>query len=37
MLRKHFTFHDIDDDDEVRQREYNRQGTRLYRVVKRIK
>ncbi|UZJ53258.1 hypothetical protein CBS101457_002578 [Exobasidium rhododendri] len=34
LLRKHFTFHDIEDDDQTRRTEYNRQGTRLYRVIK---
>ena len=34
MLRKHFTFTDIEDDDPDRSRQYNRQGTHLYRVQK---
>ncbi|PWN35116.1 uncharacterized protein FA14DRAFT_167464 [Meira miltonrushii] len=34
MLRKHFTFTDIEDDDPERAKQYNRQGTHLYRVQK---
>lgn len=34
MLRKHFTFIDIQDDDPERTKQYNRQGTHLYRVQK---
>jgi predicted nicotinamide N-methyase len=34
MLRKHFHFTDIEDDDPVRKQTYNRQGTHLYRIVK---
>jgi hypothetical protein len=34
LLTKHFKFHDIDDDDQTRQKEYTRQGTRLYKVIK---
>lgn len=34
MVRKHFTFTDVDDDDPERTKHYTRQGTHLYRMVK---
>ncbi|PWY99776.1 hypothetical protein BCV70DRAFT_200689 [Testicularia cyperi] len=32
LLKKHFTFHDVDDDDPARTLTYRRQGTQLLRV-----
>lgn len=32
LLRKHFDFDDVDDDDAVRTEAYRRQGLRLYRI-----
>ncbi|EPQ29388.1 uncharacterized protein PFL1_03143 [Pseudozyma flocculosa PF-1] len=34
LLKRHFTFADVQDDDEQRTRAYRRQGTQLLRVVK---
>lgn len=34
MLKKQFTFQDVADDDEVRTKEYRRQGTQLLRIKK---